>query len=59
MITNYERIKSMTIEEIGNFIHSINIGFDPWCDRHCHDYAEENCNDCIDRWLESESEVEE
>lgn len=55
-MTNYERIKSMTIEEIGDFILSINLSFDPWCDRHCFDFAEENCNDCLGRWLEAEVE---
>lgn len=56
MTTNYERIKNMTIEEIGNLIRRINVGFDPWCDRYCDDNAIANCNDCLDRWLESEVE---
>ena len=57
-MTNYERIKNMSIEEIGNFIRRINVGFDPWCKSYCYcdDNAFANCNDCLDRWLESEVE---
>ena len=53
-MTNYERIKSMTVKGMENFIRSISLGFDPWCDIHCKMQGEDNCNTCLAKWLESE-----
>ena len=53
-MTNFERIKAMTVEEIENFIRVISLGFDPWCDRHCKMQGEDNCNTCLTKWRESE-----
>ena len=55
-MTNFEKIKQMSVEEMENFIRAISLGFDPWCDRHCKMQGEDNCNTCLAKWLESEVE---
>lgn len=55
-MTNFERIKQMTLEEIETGIRAIFLGFDPWCDRHCKMRGEDNCNTCLRKWLESEAD---
>ncbi|MBR5306866.1 MAG: hypothetical protein IKU47_08080 [Oscillospiraceae bacterium] len=57
-LTNFERIKAMSLEEMAMFITTTYIGADPWCDRHCEMQGEDNCNRCLAKWLNSEVQEE-
>lgn len=50
-MTNYERIKSMTIEEMAEFIR-----YDVWCNKQCWKDDFITCSHCIEEYLESEVE---
>jgi len=55
-MNNFEKIKSMTIEEMADFLDD---GCSTYCDTYC-DYGKTGCyGDChqgIKKWLESEVE---
>ena len=55
-MTNYERIKNMTIEEMAQTINDKTYGcvFRFGCPCDCGDNYPENCVDKIKEWLESE-----
>ena len=59
MTTNYERIRTMTIEEMAEFLRAVYYGTDPWCNEQCDSEWFSTCPICIKEYLESESEVEE
>jgi hypothetical protein len=50
-MTNYERIKSMTIEEMADALYS-----QEWCDNKCWGNAFMTCRRCAKEYLESEVE---
>ncbi len=50
-ITNYDRIKEMTIEEMADALYS-----QEWCDNKCWGNAFMTCRRCIKEYLESEVE---
>ena len=53
-MTNYERIKNMTVEEMAKFIQSVEqyeIEYNGFCDL-CE--SKDCINECIKQWLESE-----
>lgn len=53
-MTNAERIKSMTIDELANYLESVEKDIQPYChDRLCRNWedARPACNACIRTWL--------
>lgn len=57
-MTNYERIKAMSVEEMFVAIQRTFIGKAPWCDHHCELDDGSSCSDCLMAWLESEVQDE-
>jgi hypothetical protein len=54
-MTNYERIKSMTIEEMVEFLREAGTGMAVWCNKRCR-LISITCTECIQEYLESEVE---
>ena len=65
-MTNFERIKEMSVEELANVLYGAN---DKICFANCmsatgykfgckfgEDVDEQNCKECMKNWLESEAE---
>lgn len=51
MTTNEEKIKSMSKEELAEFLIQIDLGPEPYCHRPCA----ERCEDCVVEWLGEEA----
>lgn len=62
-MTNFEKIKAMSVEDIACFVEEINRyglkmacrGFLAFCDI-CEAYKDHGCINCVQDWLESEVE---
>ena len=52
-MTNYERIKQMTVEEMALYFC---IGGLPICPLHAPHCKDDKCSECFKKWLESEVE---
>ena len=50
-MTNADRIRAMTDEELEYGIKKISIGWEPWCDRHCKMNGDDDCNECLRKYL--------
>lgn len=50
-MTNADRIRAMTDEELENGIRKISIGWEPWCDHHCKMNGDDDCNDCLKKYI--------
>ena len=50
-MTNYERIKQMTVEEMASYFC---IGGLPICPLHASHCKDNKCPECFKKWLESE-----
>lgn len=64
-MTNYQKIKGMSVEELAEFLLKINTAYAQPCmtgetDCKWEDYPthDKGCNDCFKEWLESECDVE-
>ena len=64
-MTNYEKIKGMSVEELAEFLLKINCAYSEPCmtgEKDCkwEDYPthDKGCKDCFEEWLESECDVE-
>lgn len=64
-MTNFERIKGMSVEELAEFILKVNTAYSEPCmtgetDCKWEDYPthDKGCKDCFKEWLESECEAE-
>lgn len=57
-MTNADRIRAMSDEELKDVIRAISIGYEPWCDHHCKMQGEDNCNICLKKWLQQPAEGE-
>lgn len=57
-ITQADHIRSMDDSKLEDFIRKIYLHYEPWCDRHCNNSEDANCNDCLRMWLKSPVEVE-
>lgn len=57
-MTNYEKIKSMSIDEMAVFMNACGHDFPPYCDYEMamQDTCSQNCIRCAVNWLESETE---
>lgn len=55
-MSNADRIRSMSDEELEEGIRRLSIGYEPWCDHHCKMQGEDNCNMCLKKWLRQPSE---
>ena len=67
-MTNFEKIKAMSVEELANVIYKAN---DEICFNNCisdtgnkfsckfgENVDEQNCKECMKNWLESEADTE-
>lgn len=52
-MTNYERMKNMTIEEMTVFLDAVDPCNIPYPERHCSDYKD--CYECLNEWLQKEA----
>lgn len=50
-MTNYERIKQMSVEEMASYFC---IGGLPICPLHAPHCKDDKCSECFKQWLESE-----
>ena len=55
-ITNYDRIRNMSIDEMAEFMNECGHDFPPYCDYEKVDTCDQNCLSCAKEWLESEVE---
>lgn len=55
-MTNADRIRSMTDEELEEGIRSLSLGYEPWCDNHCKMSGDDDCNRCLRSWLQQPAE---
>ena len=51
VMTNADRIRAMSDEELEEFIRAISLCYEPWCDHHCVMEGDYNCNSCLAKWL--------
>ena len=56
-MTNADRIRAMSDEELCNAIKKTYIGMAPWCDHHCTLDDDCKCNTCLKEWLKQPAEV--
>ena len=64
-MTNFERIKGMSVEELAEFLLKVNTAYSEPCmtgEKDCkwEDYQthDKGCKDCFKEWLESECDAE-
>jgi len=50
-LTYAEQIRKMNDVQLADFIRMVSIGGKPWCDHHCKMNGDDNCNNCLDKWL--------
>lgn len=55
-MTNFEKIKSMTVEKMATYLCSKELPICPLQVPHCRD---DNCPECFKEWLESEVQEDE
>lgn len=55
-MTNYDRIKNMSVEEMAIFMNACGHDFPPFCDgyKRINSLCDYNCLRCAEKWLESE-----
>lgn len=56
VITNYDRIKNMSVDELAQFMNDCGHDFPPYCDYKdaTRGLCDQNCLKCAKEWLESE-----
>ena len=54
-MTNYERIKQMSVEEMASYFC---IGGLPICPLHAPHCKDDKCPECFKKWLESEADAD-
>lgn len=52
LMTNKEWIQSLSKRNLAETIHAFHLGYSPWCDHHCAEYADDGCENCIAAWLD-------
>ena len=57
-ITNYDRIRNMSVEELTDFMQKCGWDFPPYCDYRIARECDDNCIKCAKQWLESEVQWE-
>lgn len=58
-MTNADRIRAMSDEELATTIHAIRLGWKGlWCDFHCENEGDDGCDKCIEDWLKQPAEEE-
>lgn len=55
-MTNGDRIRAMSDEELEASIISVHLGYCPWCNRNCEYNGEHGCDTCISNWLKQPAE---
>lgn len=51
VMTNEEWLKSLPKGDLASTIHAFHLGYSPWCDHHCKEYADDGCDNCVAKWL--------
>ena len=46
-MTNADRIRAMSDEELAEYIHAVSLGWHDWCDYHCENKGDDGCDNCI------------
>lgn len=57
-MTNYDRIRNMSVEEMMDFTQQCGWDFPPYCDYHKAQVCDNVCPQCALAWLESEADAE-
>ena len=57
-MTNYERVRNMSVEEMAAFIPDWSYSGACKCDEKIYVDCNQNCKECVKEWLESEWEQE-
>lgn len=52
VMTNEKWLKSLPKDDLASTIHAFHLGYSPWCDHHCKEYADDGCDKCVAKWLE-------
>lgn len=55
-MTNADRIRAMSDEELENGIRKLSLGYEPWCDLHCKMNGDDDCNRCLRSWIQQPAE---
>ena len=50
LMTNAEKIRKMTDEELANELRDLVLGWAEWCPN-CKNWGEDGCDKCIEKWL--------
>ena len=50
-MTNADRIRAMSDEELEEGIRRLSLWCEPWCDHHCKMNGDDDCNRCLRIWL--------
>jgi hypothetical protein len=50
-MTNHDRIRAMSDEELKDSILAVSLGYSQWCDYHCENKGDDGCDKCIKKWL--------
>ena len=54
VLTNYDRIRNMSIEEMAVFMGECGHDFPPYCDYKRAGNCDQNCLNCAKKWLSEE-----
>ena len=57
-MTNADRIRAMSDEELKDSVLATHLGYAPWCDYHCENKGDDGCDRCIEKWLKQPAEVD-
>lgn len=55
-LSNYDRIRKMSIDEVAEFMNECGHDLPPYCDSKRSENCDQNCLSCAKKWLESEAE---
>ena len=50
-VTYGDQIRAENNDELKVTIHAFSLGFKPWCDFHCENEGDDDCDKCIENWL--------
>ena len=57
-LTNGDRIRAMSDEELADGLLAVSFGMKPWCDFHCENQCADGCDNCIKAWLRQPAKEE-
>ena len=54
VLTNHDRIRNMSIDEMAKFMNECGHDFPPYCDYKRAENCDQNCLNCAKQWLSQE-----